>query len=153
MLFLVACTEFSINKAMKKFKVYVFILSFSSFITWGQTKAKYSQLTVIDFTTVDHGQYSKMLRRPIEVEDSTSITAEVRKLSPEQVRYFADVWNTASYQGACQFKTKYLIRLYFKDGSTRTFRLNNNISEIREYCYTPLGNEKLRRICKNAKSE
>ncbi|HOZ86828.1 MAG TPA: hypothetical protein PL029_03670 [Bacteroidia bacterium] len=137
---------------MKKFKVYFFILSFSSALSWGQTKAKFSQLTVIEFTSVDRGEISKKLRRPIKVEDSTTITTEVRKLSPEQIKYFAEVWNTASYQGVCKFKAKYLIHLYFKDGSMRTFRLNNNIKEIREYCYAPKDNTQLKELWKKAKS-
>lgn len=135
---------------MTKLIFSILIMLFCNFYTLAQIKVKFAHLMPIDISLVEHGEISKMYRRPIKVIDSTSITSEVRQMTSAQLQAFADMWNTAIYKGMCKFKSKYVIVLYFKDVSKRVFFMNNNIIENLRYFYKPIHNQKFKVLWKNA---
>ena len=110
-------------------------------------------MTPVDLSAVDHGEISKMYKRPIQIIDSLAVASESRRLTLEQIQKFADIWNTATYQGVCKFKSKYFIDLYFKNGTKRTFQINGSIKEIRDYCYEPSDKKYLKDLWKNAETK
>jgi hypothetical protein len=108
---------------MAKIIIQLFFLIYPTTVLFSQTKTKITHKTSIDISKVDYAEIYK-LTKPIE--DST-FGKIIHVLSKDQIKNFAEAWNSSSYNGLCKFKPSYYINIYLKDGSKRTFKINGSI--------------------------
>jgi hypothetical protein len=120
------------KKTTLKHIAFILTIIFAATLTaCGQTKTKsIDDKQSVDFSVVDF----------IEIRNQSGKTDTIqtvpKRLTNEQSKIFVDSWNNAKPNGPCKYIVLYWVDITFKDGTTRTFRINGkNIKERNDWCY------------------
>ena len=97
----------------------------------GHTEPKSS----IDKKTFDTSEVSSIAILKVTGPPDT-IKCVWKYLTEEQIKSFADKWNSASDKELRKYLPTYKIAVYFKNDSTRNFRVNGQyIKEDNDWCF------------------
>ena len=121
---------------MKHLTFILKIIFVTTLTSCGQTKSIGDNQT-IDFSAVEY----------IEIRNHSgqadTIQTIRKRLTIEQSKNFVERWNSAKSNGPCKYIVLFWVDIKFKDGTSRTFRINGkNIKEKNDYCFD-IGDNKL----------
>lgn len=107
---------------------------------------------VIQTSQIQKALIYKMYRKPKYIEDSVAIGSSPKRLSNEEILFFAECWNQATVKSAKKTKPLYLIELYLTNNTIRVMKVSKtDIAEYDAFHFKLKDDKMIKRIWNNAK--